>query len=286
MQRSDYPIGRTDGLLTQAVADEVLVYDLNADKALSLNPTTAAVWRLCDGTNSVADISRQVSVSLQSPVSPSVVWMAVAQLRTMRLLANSDAFATPFDGLSRREMVKQIGLASAVALPMIFEVVAPTALHAQSVVCGPVGNCTSGGSTLCICLPPAPVGSNINPDGCPCLTNGDCSGNCQCGNPCTAPACPAGQTCQSGVCSGSGALCNGNCPLGVTCVTTPGDSAFGTCQGTCLPSPNNVCVGGTKRPICVPGDTSNRNPNCCPCNNVEGCLNCCNDGTCGPCIGL
>lgn len=257
-----YPQSRTDGILTQTLANELLVYDLHREKVLSLNESTSLVFRECDGTKSIAQISRVLTAEVGATISEDVVWMAVRQLKTEHLLELNDAIETPFDGMTRREMVRRVGLAAAIALPAIFEVAAPSAAHAQSLVCGPVGNCTFGSTTACICLPIALPGSNINPDGCPCSTAGDCSGNCTCQNPCTV----------------------GSCPQGAPCVTDVGDSAFGTCAGTCPPG-NNVCAGGTLAPICIPGDTSNRNPDCCPCSNVEGCANCCNDGVCGPCIG-
>jgi hypothetical protein len=288
MTSGNHPASRQDNIVIQEIRNEILIYDLTKNKAVCLNPTSALIWQECDGTKSVSEISRHLSRQLKSNISEDVVWLALNQFKKADLLTDNEEFITPFDNLTRRQIVKRIGFASLVALPIISSVIAPTAVNAQSGGnCGPLGNCTLGQTSVCICLPITTVGTNINPDGCPCLTSGDCSGNCVCSNPCEAPACPAGETCQSGVCrdatgGGSGNLCNGNCPIGVTCVTT-GD-AVGTCEGTCLPG-NNVCVGGTQAAICIPGDTSNLNPDCCPCSNVEGCANCCNDGVCGPCIG-
>jgi hypothetical protein len=290
MKSGSNPLSRRDNIVIQELQDEILIYDLRKNKALCLNKTSAMIWQECDGTKSVAEISQTLGKKLKLNIPQDLVWLAVEQFKTDNLLNNSQSVVTPFEGLTRREVIRKIGFASMVMLPVISAIIAPTALQAQSSACGPIGNCTSGQVTLCVCLPVTPVGSNINPAGCPCSTSGDCSGNCQCGTPCEAPACPGGETCQSGVCQasgggGSGNLCNGNCPIGVTCVTgPPGDSAVGTCQGTCLPGAN-ICVGGTTASICIPGDTSNMNPDCCPCSNVEGCQNCCNDGVCGPCIG-
>lgn len=290
MTSTRHPQSRTDGILTQTLGAEVLVYDLDREKVLCLSESTALVWHQCDGTRSVGEIRQALAAETGKPVSEDMVWMALRELKSENLLALGESFETPFDGMTRRDMVRRVGLA-ALGAPLIFQVAAPSAAHAQSENCGPVGNCTVNSTTLCVCLPIAPVGSNINPDGCPCATNGDCAGNCVCADPCTPGTCPPGETCQSGVCSdgqggGSGTLCNGSCPIGTTCISDPNESNFGSCSGTCPPSIDNVCAGGANNPpICIPGDTSNRNPDCCPCSNVEGCANCCNDGTCGPCVG-
>ena len=39
------PLARTDGLLTESLDGELLVYDLNGDIAVHLNRTAAIVWR-------------------------------------------------------------------------------------------------------------------------------------------------------------------------------------------------------------------------------------------------
>jgi hypothetical protein len=74
-----------------------------------------------------------------------------------------------FGGLSRREMIRKVGLASMVALPAIMSIVAPMAVHAQSV---PVA-CTacvmkSGGAPAC-------------PDVCGPTVMGTCYDNSGCG---------------------------------------------------------------------------------------------------------
>lgn len=285
------PLSRRDNIVIQELRGEVLIYDLIKNKALCLNQTSALIWQECDGTKSVSDISRDLTEKLKSNISEDLVWLALNQFKQDNLLAQSSEFVNPFENLSRREIVKRIGFASIVALPIISSVIAPTAVNAQSGGnCAPIGNCTGGTAGICICTPPVQPGGNNNPAGCGCLTNGDCQGDCRCGNPCTGGSCPTGETCQSGQCrdnlgGGSLTLCNGTCPQGTTCITDSSQSNFGSCSGVCPPSPGNVCVGGNSNPICISGDTSNLNPDCCPCANVEGCQNCCNDGICGPCIG-
>ena len=45
MDNSQYPVARKSGLVVQEMPDEVLVYDLNSNKAHCLNQTAASVWK-------------------------------------------------------------------------------------------------------------------------------------------------------------------------------------------------------------------------------------------------
>lgn len=282
------PSARKVDVVIQELQDETLVYDLNKNKAYCLNQTSALVWRECDGTRDADEITRNVSRKMGAPVSENIVWLALNQFKTDNLLEDSAEFTTPLDGLSRREVVRRIGFASMVALPVISSLVAPRAAWAQSVNnCGPIGACTGGSTTVCTCTPPVQPGGNNNPAGCRCLTNGDCQGDCSCGNPCTAGTCPVGETCQSGVCrngTGGGSLnaCNGNCPSGTTCITDSTQSNFGSCSGVCLASPFNFCVGGNSTPICIPNNGGNLSAPCCPCSIDGDCIGDCSNNNQGP----
>ena len=137
MDYSQCPKARKSGLVVQEMPDEVLVYDLNSNKAHCLNQTAATVWRACDGNNTVSDIATSFGKG-----SEDLVWLAIDQLVEK--------------GQSRREVIKKIGLASIIAVPMVASLVAPqNALAASSCHCvnnvqcisGPNGN--GSGGTRC-----------------------------------------------------------------------------------------------------------------------------------------
>lgn len=125
------PESRINDIVLQDLNNKVLIYDLGNNKAYLLNETSAMIWRECNGNQTIVEISNKLSRKVKTPVSVEIVWLAISQFNTDKLLANDD-LATPFDGLSRREIVKKIGFASMVALPVIFSVVAPLAAQAQS----------------------------------------------------------------------------------------------------------------------------------------------------------
>lgn len=167
------PMARKNGLVIQETNEEVLVYDLETDKAHCLNQTAAFVWKKCDGQTSVEDIVTQFEKQTGSRVDEDLVWLAIDQLNERKLLEKT--VVTKFAGESRRSVLKKIGFASVVALPVIASLVAPTAVLA--VACSGIQTAASCGS-----------------------------GNCNRGTPCStcSPACTGTAVCG---CSGAGASC-------------------------------------------------------------------------------
>jgi hypothetical protein len=148
MNNSQRPIARKNGLVVQEVPDEVLVYDLDSNKAHCLNQSAAIIWRSCDGNNSVSDIAKLVEVQAGGKVTEDFVWLAIDQLSENNLLEKE--LASNFAGQSRREVIKKIGLASMVAIPVIASLVAPSsALAAQSCNCNNPGNCGNPPNSTC-----------------------------------------------------------------------------------------------------------------------------------------
>jgi hypothetical protein len=134
------PVARQTGLVVQEMPDEVLVYDMDTNKAHCLNRSAALVWRSCDGTNSIGDIMRQFEATGGGKVTEDFVWLAIDQLNEKGLIANE--IVPRFAGQSRRQVLKTIGLASIVAVPVIASLVAPqNALGAISCACVNPGQC-------------------------------------------------------------------------------------------------------------------------------------------------
>ena len=74
MKNSNNPMARQNGLVVQEMPDEVLVYDLDTNKAHCLNQSAAFVWKSCDGSNSVGDIVRQFESTGGGKVTEDFVW--------------------------------------------------------------------------------------------------------------------------------------------------------------------------------------------------------------------
>lgn len=148
MSNSQMPVARKEGLVIQEMPNEVLVYDLETNKAHCLNQTAAIVWKSCDGKNSVADISDLLASATDGgSVQEDMIWLAIDQLNEKNLL--EAAIAPKFrSGQSRREVIKKVGLAAVIALPIISSLAAPKAAHAGSQcvggqTCTTSANCTA-----------------------------------------------------------------------------------------------------------------------------------------------
>jgi hypothetical protein len=124
------PMVRTQEILTCESGKELIIYDLTLDKAFLLNETTCLVWQECDGEKDISQISQTLSQRTKSVFSEEVVWLSLDVLQKQNLLI--EPVEAKFKGMSRREVVRKIGIGSMIALPMISSLVAPTSVNAQS----------------------------------------------------------------------------------------------------------------------------------------------------------
>lgn len=150
------PEARREGLVVQELSGEVLVYDRERNKAHCLNSTAALVWRYCDGKTPVAQMVRAIEGEINAPVDEDVIWLGVEQLSKTHLLRESAKLPEHKTGLSRREVMKRIGLAAAVALPVVTSIIAPTAAQAANCVmsggaCTASAQCCSGVCNVTTC---------------------------------------------------------------------------------------------------------------------------------------
>ncbi|MDT7809143.1 MAG: hypothetical protein QOJ70_2956 [Acidobacteriota bacterium] len=131
------PLARVDGVVVRELPDEVLIYDLDTHKAVCLNSTAAEVWRLCDGRRTASDIRKMLEKSAKASVPEELVWLALEQLGKDHLLVERVSRPSALVGVSRREMIKRVGLTAAITLPVVASIVAPRAADAAS--CRPSG---------------------------------------------------------------------------------------------------------------------------------------------------
>lgn len=153
----NFPLSRSENIVVQDLQNELLIYDLKINKVYSLNETSSAVWRECDGQSDLEQISIKVSLKLKQTISKDIVRLAIHQFKKENLLENGLEIVE-FEGISRREIIRRAGLASAVALPIISSLIAPTAAMSASGCFNPGGsapNTLLGICTAGIGQPPA-----------------------------------------------------------------------------------------------------------------------------------
>lgn len=165
------PLARSERLVIQPVDDELLVYDLEADRAHCLNATSAFIWQSCDGARTVVEIADMTAKRFGGADAAGAVEYALGLMAERRLLVDSPV---PFDkpkASSRREMIRKLGTGAAIAIPVISSVLAPTHAYASAscsclsnasclggrpdcppgaTVCNPVGTCVPANITVTV----------------------------------------------------------------------------------------------------------------------------------------
>lgn len=149
MAEHDRPRARRSKLVVRELADETLVYDLEGHRAHCLNRTAALAWELCDGRNTVSLIAGKMSERLSARVPDEVVRLALDQLADRGLLVPDRVHSvTAANLVSRRMLMRRLGLAAAVALPLVTSIISPTPAMAQSpcteTSCPPGTTCQAG----------------------------------------------------------------------------------------------------------------------------------------------
>lgn len=108
------------------LTDEFIIYDKKTEHAHCLNKTAWDVWQLCDGKTTVAEIIQKIGPGNDEPV-----WLSLSRLEKAGLLENAPAISEEANS-ARREAIRKLGIAAAIAFPVIVSVLVPTPAQAQS----------------------------------------------------------------------------------------------------------------------------------------------------------
>ena len=187
------PSARTAEIIEQDLGSELLIYDLRTNKAYTLNGTSMKVYRACAAAQTFGDLSRRYKFTAD------LIHLALGELQNNSLITGYAG--THFAGLSRRQVIRRVGLASMIALPVIAGIVAPTAVQAAS------GRCTQD--------------SDCPPAGSPCKTN-----ICEAGA-CVTRTTNYGKAVAGGVCDGNGNIVQ--CIFPTNCLGQDTDCQRRTC---------------------------------------------------------
>ena len=156
------PLARRDPLVVNELHGEVLVYDPDSHDAYCLNPTSALVWKNCDGRATISETAQLLGRELSVPIDNEVVWLALTQLKKANLLAGEVKPPLGATKISRRELTRRIGIA-ALLLPAITALSVPAA-YAQASGCQ---GKPCDANTPCCPQQPNCVEGRCNPGGVP-----------------------------------------------------------------------------------------------------------------------
>jgi hypothetical protein len=155
------PVARQKDLVVERLDDEILVYDLETDRAHCLNRTIALVWRNCNGQNSASQLGKLLELELSCHAGEELAVLALRELARQNLLQNlliEKDHLRSLAPVSRRTLVRTLGIGLA-ALPLITSIISPTPAEAATCLnsgasCSTSAECCSGtcntGTGTCI----------------------------------------------------------------------------------------------------------------------------------------
>jgi hypothetical protein len=137
MAGNEMPSRISQNVSMQQIGAETLVYDGQRHLAFCLNASSGAVWKMADGTRTMAQIAHATSLEIGAEVSEVLAGYIVETLRADGLLEpttqsgnGNGVEATP--GISRRAMLQRLGVGGAMLLPVVASIAAPTAAQAYN----------------------------------------------------------------------------------------------------------------------------------------------------------
>lgn len=141
-------------MIVRQLSDELLVYDRKSKKAYCLNKVAGEVWELCDGKRTIGQMIEHFKSKKGSVIDKNVVRLTLHKLQKSGLLEtdvqSTDRVARP----SRRSLIKKLGIAAAVAVPVVTSILVPTIEAAGSPCRAALKPCPHGNSQCCsgVCL--------------------------------------------------------------------------------------------------------------------------------------
>jgi hypothetical protein len=148
-EHGSLPRARNDGLLEEAIGEELLLYDQESHTAHCLSSVAACVWRHCDGEHDLAELAALAGVS------ESLIAAALYELREKDLLvAGPSVVPSAVSGESRREAIGRVVRygAAAAAGSMVVSATAATPAMASSKELPGCCQCSDPGtSNKCAC---------------------------------------------------------------------------------------------------------------------------------------
>ncbi len=119
------PKARKEGLIVRVLGEETLVYDLERDRAHCLNRLAALTWQHCDGKTTAPELISLLEDELPKSGKKDLVLSALHQLSQAHLLQGKLKRPEETSRLSRREVIRRLGRAAAISLPLVMSITVP-----------------------------------------------------------------------------------------------------------------------------------------------------------------
>jgi hypothetical protein len=132
-------------LIARTIGDELLLFNEETSTAHCLNGIAGEMWMACERESSVREVT-EVLRPRWPDIEGEMVWGSLSKLAAAGLLQETTVLENISTG--RRELIRKLGIAAAVALPIIVtSVLVPPAYAAAS--CLPLGSPCPGTKPCC-----------------------------------------------------------------------------------------------------------------------------------------
>jgi hypothetical protein len=136
---------RQKQLIAKWSGDELILYDEETNTAHCLNAIAAAMWMACHRESSVGEVAAGMHAGWPN-IEKEVVAASLSQMVSAGLLEETSKQAGSV--LSRRELIRQLGITAGVAIPIVLtSVLIPSPAAAAS--CSTLGQPCSGTMPCC-----------------------------------------------------------------------------------------------------------------------------------------
>src|SRR5215510_14600034 len=118
---------RVEGVQIKHAADEILARKEGSLEAHALNQSVAAVYELCDGNTSKAEMAAEIHRRTGLPADEEIVDLALSELVETGLVTLDDSESQA--AVTRRALIRRLALTSTLALmlPVVETVLVPPA---------------------------------------------------------------------------------------------------------------------------------------------------------------
>ena len=131
-------VRRLEGVHLEHAADEILALSAATSEVHALNQSAAAVYELCDGTASKAQMAAEIRRRTSLPADEAIVDLALAELIDAGLVVREDP--EPLSTVTRRSLIRRLAQTSVEAtrmLPVVETILLPAVEAVQLPPRGP-----------------------------------------------------------------------------------------------------------------------------------------------------
>ena len=136
-------------VIMRQLKDELVLYDSDTNRAFCLNRVASEVWSLCDGKTTVEQIIEHFQRIDEPQIGRRVIYLSLRKLQRSGLLKSGSPAIEELSFRSRRELIKKLSIAAAMAFPAVTSIIVPTPSEAASPCRHTLQPCPHGNTQCC-----------------------------------------------------------------------------------------------------------------------------------------